>query len=49
MRQVEPPKPVLVQRDHHGHDGELRAWRRDDVGWVGFVLYALRVQQTPVE
>jgi hypothetical protein len=40
MRVVDPPKTVLVRRDGRWLDGDLRAWRRDDDGWLGFVLYA---------
>jgi hypothetical protein len=32
--------PVLVRRDGRWLDGDLRAWRRDVDGWLGFVLYA---------
>jgi hypothetical protein len=35
-----PGRPVLVRRDDHWHDGELRAWRRDLDGWRGFVCHA---------
>jgi hypothetical protein len=40
MRRVEPPRAVLVHRDGRWHDGELRAWRKDLDGWLGFVCYA---------
>jgi hypothetical protein len=40
MRTVNPPKPVRVRRDGRWLDGELRAWRRDDVGWLGVVNYS---------
>jgi hypothetical protein len=39
MRLVDPPKLVTVRRDDRWCDGGLRAWRRDDVGWRGFVCY----------
>jgi hypothetical protein len=41
MRLLDPPKLVLVRRDDHWCDGELRAWRRDLDGWVGYVRYAV--------
>ena len=40
MRAVDPPKPVLVRRDGRWLDGDLRAWRRDMDGWLGFVNYS---------
>jgi hypothetical protein len=40
MRVLDPPKLVVVRRDDTWHDGELRAWRRDADGWLGFVCYA---------
>jgi hypothetical protein len=40
MRAVAPAKPVLVPRDDHWHDGELRGWRRDVDGWLGYVCCA---------
>jgi hypothetical protein len=40
MRTVHPPKPVLVSRDGRWLDGDLRAWRRDVGGWLGYVCYA---------
>jgi hypothetical protein len=41
MRPVDPPKLVLVRRDDQWCDGELRAWRRDVGGWLGYVRYAV--------
>ncbi len=43
MRLVHPPKLVLVRRDDRWHPGQLRAWRRDGVGWLGFVCYTVAV------
>jgi hypothetical protein len=40
MRVIHPAKPVLVRRDGRWLDGDLRAWRRDVDGWLGFVCYA---------
>jgi hypothetical protein len=40
MRVVYPPRTVLVQRDGRWLDGDLRAWRRDAYGWLGYVCYA---------
>jgi len=40
MRVVDPPKTVLVRRDGCWLDGDLRAWRRDMDGWLGFVNYS---------
>jgi hypothetical protein len=40
MRLLDPPRLVAVRRDGHWCDGELRAWRRDRDGWLGFVCYA---------
>jgi hypothetical protein len=39
MRLVDPPKLVIVRREGRWCDGQLRAWRRDDIGWRGFVCY----------
>jgi hypothetical protein len=39
VRTVSPAKPVVVRRDRRWLDGELRAWRRDGDGWLGFVCY----------
>jgi hypothetical protein len=41
MRLVDPPKPVVVRREDHWHDGELSAWRKDLDGWLGYVRYAV--------
>jgi hypothetical protein len=41
MRLVDPPKLVVVRRDHAWRDGELRAWRRDLDDWCGYVRYAV--------
>ena len=40
MRVVDPPKIVLVRRGGRWLDGDLRAWRRDVDGWLGYVCYA---------
>jgi hypothetical protein len=37
MRTVNRPRPVIVRRDGRWYDGQLRAWRRDVDGWVGYV------------
>jgi hypothetical protein len=39
-RRVDPPKPVTVARDGRWLDGELRAWRRDEFGWLGYCCYS---------
>jgi hypothetical protein len=39
MRTVNPSKPVLVHRDGRWLDGDLRAWRCDVDGWLGYVCY----------
>jgi hypothetical protein len=41
MRQLGPPKLVVVHRDDHWCDGELHAWRRDPEGLRGYVRYAV--------
>jgi hypothetical protein len=41
MRLVHPPKVVTVHRDGRWHDGQLRAWRRDDDAWRANVLYSV--------
>jgi len=40
MHTVDPAKPALVRRDGRWLDGDLRAWRRDLDGWLGYVCYA---------
>jgi hypothetical protein len=36
-----PLSVVVVRRDDHWHDGELRTWRDATLdGWLGFVCYA---------
>jgi hypothetical protein len=40
MRTVQPAKPVLVRRDGRWLDGELRGWRREAHGWLGYVCYS---------
>jgi hypothetical protein len=40
MRVVNPPRTVVVRRDSQWLDGELRAWRRDDVGCLGYCCYS---------
>ena len=41
MLSVDPPKAVLVHRDGVSHTGSLEAWRRDEVGWLGYVRYSV--------
>jgi hypothetical protein len=36
----QPAEAVLVRRDGRWLDGDLRAWRRDVDGWLGFVNYS---------
>ena len=46
---MDPPKAVLVRRDGLWHAGSLEAWRRDEVGWLGYVRYSVAVGMTHLE